>query len=191
MQALLYANYGVTRRENGEILKNKVKIKINSWKAGKFMPLTLRPWSINTFCLSKLWYRTACLDLRVGDSTAIASSVKSWLYQDLLIKPQEMIMYREVSEGGLGVYNVKMRAMAMLLHTFLSQAISPLFKSNMYYTTLYRWHVLEERHLPNPGRPPFYSSTFFSIIKDVKDNTTSLSRVGVQTSDGQGSHTYL
>ena len=80
-------------------------------------------------------------------------------------------MYREVSEGGLGVYNVKMRAMAMLLHTFLSQAISPLFKSNMYYTTLYRWHVLEERHLPNPGRPPYYSSTFFSIIKDVKDNT--------------------
>ena len=24
----LYANYGVTRRENGEILKNKVKIKL-------------------------------------------------------------------------------------------------------------------------------------------------------------------
>ena len=99
------------------------------------MPLTLRPWSINTYCLSKLWYRTACLDLRVGDSTAIASSVKSWLYQDLLIKPQEMMMYREVSQGGLGVYNVKMRARAMLLHTFLSQAISPLCKPNMLYNT--------------------------------------------------------
>ena len=167
----LFANYGATRRENGEILKNNVKKQINSWKAGKFMPLTLRPWSINTYCLSKLWYRTACIDLRVGDSSAIASSIKSWLYQDLLIKPQEMMMYREVVQGGLGVYNVKMRAMAMLLHTFLTQAISPFYKSNIYYTTLYRWHVLEERDLPNPGCPPYYSLTFFSIIKDVKDNT--------------------
>ena len=167
----LFANYGATRRENGEILKQKVKNKINSWKTGKFMPLTSRPWSINTYCLSKLWYRTACLDLRVGDSTAIASSVKSWLYQDLLIKPQEIMMYREVVDGGLGVHNVKMRAMAMLLHTFLSQAISPLYKHNMFYNTLYRWYVLEERDFPDPGRPPFYSSAFFSIIKDVKDNT--------------------
>ena len=59
----------------------------------------------------------------------------------------------------------------MLIHTFLSQATSPLYKSNMYYTSLYRWHVLEERDLPNPGCPPYYSSTFFSIIKDVMDNT--------------------
>ena len=59
----------------------------------------------------------------------------------------------------------------MLLHTFLSQAISPLYKPNMFYNTLYRWHVLEERNFPDPGCPPFYSSAFFSIIKDVKTNT--------------------
>ena len=88
----LYSNYGNTRRENGEILKLKVRNQINSWKAGKFMPMTSRPWSINSYCLSKLWYRTACLDLRVGDSSTITSYVKGWLYQDTLIKPQEMIM---------------------------------------------------------------------------------------------------
>ena len=80
-------------------------------------------------------------------------------------------MYREVAQGGLGVYNVKMRAMAMLLHAFLSQAISPCYKSNVYYTTLYRWHVLEDRDLPNPGCPPYYSLNFFSIIRDVRDNS--------------------
>ena len=69
----LYSNYGSTRRENGEILKEKVRSQINSWKSGKFMPMTSRPWSINTFCLSKLWYRTAILDLRVGDSSTITS----------------------------------------------------------------------------------------------------------------------
>ena len=72
---------------------------------------------------------------------------------------------------GLGVFNLKTRAMEMLIHTFLSQAISPLFTVNTYYNTLYRWHVLEERDLPNPGCPPFYSSTFFSLIKDVHENT--------------------
>ena len=25
--------------------------------------------------------------------------------------------------------------------------------------------------LPNPGRPPYYSSAFFSIIKDIHENT--------------------
>jgi hypothetical protein len=110
------------------------------------------------------------LDLRVGDSNAIASYVKGWLYQDTLIKPQEMIMYRDTSAGGLGVHNVKCRAMAMLIHTFLAQAISPRFTINMYYNTLYRWHVLEDRDLPNPGCPPFYSTTFFSIIRDVHEN---------------------
>ena len=167
----LFANYNATRRENGEILQKKVKEKMNKWKSGKFMPLTLRPWSLNTYCLSKLWYRTACVDLRVGDTTTITSSIKGWLYQDLLLKPQEIMMYRQVYEGGLAVYNVKVRAMAMLLYTFLVQAVSPVFTASIYYNSLYRWHVLEDRDIPNPGRPPYYSSKFFAIIKDVQANS--------------------
>ena len=126
---------------------------------------------MNTYCLPKLWYKTACLDLRVGDSTAIASSVKAWLYQDMLEKPQELVMYRELESGGLAVHNVKLRAMAMLIHTFLSQAISPCFPTNLYYKSLYLWHVLLNRDIPNPGQPPFYSSAFFNIIRDVHENT--------------------
>ena len=80
-------------------------------------------------------------------------------------------MYRQPELGGLGVFNVKIRSMAMLIHTFISQAISPLFPTNMYHNTLYRWHVLEQRDLPNPGCPPYYSSAFFNIIKDVHENT--------------------
>ena len=44
----LYADYSSTRRENGELMKKKVRDQIGSWKSGKFLPLTSRPWSLNT-----------------------------------------------------------------------------------------------------------------------------------------------
>ena len=33
------------------------------------------------------------------------------------------------------------------------------------------WHVLGYRECSNPGRPPYYSTAFFNIIKDVRENT--------------------
>ena len=65
-----------------------------------------------------------------------------------------MVTYREVGMGGLGMHNVKMRAMAMLIHTFLAQAISPKFPENQYLKALYLWRVTEDRSIPDPGRPP-------------------------------------
>ena len=157
--------------KNSFFQQNNDKYLLGCWKSGKFLPLTSRPWSLNTYCLPKLWYRTGCLDLRVGDSSAITSSVKSWLYQDMLEKPQEMVTFRQVELGGLGLHCVKTMAMAMLKHTFLSEPICPRFANNQYHQHLYKWHVLEERHFSDPGRPPYYSSTFFNLIKDVKENT--------------------
>ena len=59
----------------------------------------------------------------------------------------------------------------MLIHTFLAQASSPRFSSNQYHKYLSKWHVLEEDDFPNPGRPPYYSSAFFNLIKDVRETT--------------------
>ena len=61
--------------------------------------------------------------------------------------------------------------MAMLIRTFLQQAISTKFQVNQYHQQLYKWHVLEERNFPCPGKPPYYSATFFHLIKSVKENT--------------------
>ena len=80
-------------------------------------------------------------------------------------------MYRKTELGGLGIYNVKLRAKATLIHTFLAQAVSPRYLSNIYLNSLYRWHVLDERESPNPGRPPYFSADFFAVIKDVHHNT--------------------
>ena len=82
-----------------------------------------------------------------------------------------MISYRQVELGGLGLHYVKTKAMAMLIHTFIAQAISSRYITNQYHKYMYKWHLLGERDFPCPGTPPFYSSAFFKLIKDVHDNT--------------------
>ena len=47
---------------------------------------------VNSYVLSKVWFRCGTVDLRVSDITAINSSVKSWLYADLSI-PQMLREY--------------------------------------------------------------------------------------------------
>ena len=167
----LFSSYHATKNENGIMLVKKINDLIGSWKSGKFLPLTSRPWSLNSFCLSKIWYRLGCLEVKAGDLDKIVSSMKSWLYQDSILKPPENVLYRAPQDGGLGLHHTKTRAQALLIHTFLCQAISPRYSRNNYLYSLYRWHVLQDRDMKNPGRPPYYSESFFSLIRSVKDTT--------------------
>ena len=73
----LRATWSKTRQANGEIMQDRVSSTINAWKSGKFMELTSRPWSLNSFALSKIWHRCHTMDLRVMDITKISSKVKS------------------------------------------------------------------------------------------------------------------
>ena len=150
-----------------DICQSRVESTIRQWKSGKFMHYNLRSWSINQYCLSKVWFKTHSVDLRVGDVTKITSLVKSWLYQDQLLKPEEMVMHRHPAVGGLGVHNVQLKAKAALIRTFMETAGNPTFRSSLFHTTLFRYHVLEETSLPNPGFPPFYSNDFFAKIRKV------------------------
>ena len=114
----LRATLTQSRKANGKIIQQRVTSIINSWKSGKFMPLVLRPWSINSYVMSKVWFRCGSVDLRVSDISSINSSVKSWLYADLLEKPSEPVMCRPASYGGLGVASVKFKAQTVLIRTF-------------------------------------------------------------------------
>ena len=131
------------------------------------MHLSMRSWSLNQHCLSKVWFRSHSVDLRVMDVSNITSSVKSWLYADQLIKPEELIMSRPPTFGGLGVHNVKWKAIAGLIRTFLETACIPKFQTSLYHSQLYRYHVLDDQSLSNPGYPPFYNAEFFNIIRRV------------------------
>jgi hypothetical protein len=160
-----------TRKANGDILQSRVKNTIGPWQAGKFMPLTQRPWSINSYALSKVWYKCNCLDLRAMDINNITSKVKAWLYADQLEKPEEIVLYRPASQGGLGLHHVEFKAKAMLTRSFLETATNPNFNHSLYHTSLYRYHVLQERDIADPGIPPNYSPEFFSTIRSVHENS--------------------
>ena len=168
----LMASWTKTRKANGDVLQAKVDNTIRPWKAGKFMPVTQRGWSINSFALSKVWFRSKCVELRVCDIKKLTSSCKSWLYQDMLVKPEEMILHRPHQHGGLGLHPVKYKAMAGYITTFIQTAANPKFQSNLLHSLLYRKHVLGEDvpGAPNPP-PPYLTPELFSTIRKVKEET--------------------
>ena len=50
----LSATFCQTRQVNGEKVQERVKNVVGPWKGGKFMPLVQRPFSVNSFCVSKI-----------------------------------------------------------------------------------------------------------------------------------------
>ena len=114
-----------------------------------------------------MWFRTHCVDIREQDINKIHSSTKSWFYADQLLKPEEIVMFRPASYGGLEVQNVKYKALAALTRTFLKTACHPSFQRSLFHSNLFRFHVLNDTTIPNPGLPPFYSAQFFKKIRQV------------------------
>ena len=137
------------------------------------MPLTQRPFSANCYALSKVWFKCSAVNLRVQDIAAISSQIKSWLYQDLLVKPSELVLFRRAEDGGLGLLNVKIRSLALLVRTFLETSINPNFRHSLFHKQLFRFHVMGENSLPDPGFTPYYDRQFFELISYYK-NTSSL-----------------
>ena len=90
---------------------------------GRFMDLIYRPSNINTYALSKILYKTGYIKLREGDVNLITASVKSWLYQPMLAKPSECLLYRKSVEGSVGLHHVRCRARAALTKTFIEIAL--------------------------------------------------------------------
>ena len=167
----LRATHTQTRKVNGDQIQDRVKNTIGPWQSGRFMSLTQRPWSVNSYAISKVWFKCNCIDIRALDSNSVTSKVKAWIFADLLEKPEEMICYRPSSYGGLGLHHVKYKALAMLIHSFLETAANPKYLHNLYHTSLYRYHILMHRDIPDPGHPPYYSEEFFSIIRSVHQRT--------------------
>ena len=99
----LAANFQKTRQINCDELLLKVKNMIGAWKGGKFMPITERSYAVNTYCLSKVWFKCSSLPLRLGDLSSITATVKSWIYADQLEKPSEIVLLRPQTSGGLGL----------------------------------------------------------------------------------------
>ena len=120
----LRAMHARTRMMKGDKVVKRVQSKLGLWRGGRFTPLTQRPWSLNTYALSKVWYRSNCIDLRVKDIAAISSKIKAWLYMDQFEKPEDIVTYRPISEGGLGLDHVRYKALSRLIKSFLETSCS-------------------------------------------------------------------
>ena len=168
----LTATWINTRKINNEILLKKVQTCINSWKSGKFMPLICRPFSVNTYCSSKIWFKTCSVDLRVCDVTAITSRLKSYCYQDLLQKPTEVLLYRKIEDGGLGLHHIQSKAKAHLIATFMQTAANDQFRSSLLHSWMFRFYVEGDDSLPEPGYTPYYDKSFFHLINSIKVRTS-------------------
>ena len=176
----LKATYTATRKENGDELQAKMKNIVGSWKAGKFMPLNMRPHSLNCFAFSKLWHKCSAIDLRLGDITAINKIAKSWLYADLLEKPSELALYRHPPVGGLGLYNIKARAMANLINNFLETACNPRFRRNSFHEALFKLYVLEDDSTPKIEIPPYFKGDFFPAIRRIYTSPLNVANIRIR-----------
>ena len=74
-------------------------------------------------------------------------------------------MCRPASHGGLGVASVKYKAQAVLIKTFLETAAIPKFRHSL--SLMFRYHVLGDSSVPDPGFLPYYPPAFFQVIKYV------------------------
>ena len=164
----LSATWGKTRQLNGSALQKKVETIVGPWKTGKFMPLSPRPFSLNTYVLSKIWFRCHSMNLREGDIKSINSTVKKWLYADLLIKPEENVLFRHPEKGGLGLINVKNKSKACLLRTFLEMSVNPDYSHSLFLSCIFRYFISKE-DINCPRLPPYYNDDFFKTIINARD----------------------
>ena len=99
-----------TRELTGSDLVSSVQSKLNHFKAGRHSALVLKPHLANVYLLSKISHKAAAVHLRSSDVQKLQSAIKSWVSQELLKKPKELLLYRSKEDGGLGLVNVQARA---------------------------------------------------------------------------------
>ena len=158
-----------TRATNGDDLTKKIKSTIGAYKAGRHSALICRPHTTNCYVSSKINYRSSVINLRAQDIQGIQSAVKQWICQNLLLRPPESLLFRELEQGGLGLVNTGARCQANLIKTFIQQSHPGSKFLNNYLNTLYRCYVTGELDEGTIKRPPYYSLDFFRIIKEVAE----------------------
>ena len=109
------------------------------WKSGKFMHLSQGSANINTYCLSEVLFKCSSIDTRTMDTATITASIKSWLFQDQLVKPEDFLLYRNRANGGMGliVINPKVKAQALFIKWFLETAVNEKFLRNEYHEAIF------------------------------------------------------
>ena len=152
-----------TRELTGADLVSSVQSKINHFKAGRHSALVLKPHLANVYLLSKISHKAAAVHLKSTDVQKLQHAIKSWVSQELLRKPKELLLYRSKEDGGLGLVNVKARAMANLTRTFLQSVLS-----STYSSAIYKAFVKDDEDAKQiVKKPSFYPEAMFASVKEA------------------------
>ena len=86
-----------------------------------------------------------------------------------MLKPEELVLFRPMSQGGLGLSSVRLKSLACLILTFIEMASNPKYQTSLYESLLYKIFVLgDDSYSGILTQPPFYSSSFFNVIKEAR-----------------------
>ena len=125
--------------------------------------LVLKPHLANVYLLSKISHKAAAVHLRSTDVKKLQSAIRSWVTQELLRKPKEVLLYRSTEEGGLGLVNVHARAMANLTRSFLQSV-----HTSSYMLAIFKAFVKEEEEAKQfVKKPSFFPDSMYVLIKEA------------------------
>ena len=161
----LMATFSKTRQINCEIIERRVSDTVNPWCGGKFQSIVERGHSVNCYAYSKAFFRCASIPLRKESERRVQSAARTWMFQDCFEKPSALVMHRDPEAGGLGLFSITNRALAMLLRTFCELAAHPQFTHSVYLAALYSTEVLGEWCGALVPPSPYYTRDFFSILR--------------------------
>ena len=99
--------------------------------------------------------------------------MKSRLYSDQFEKPDELVVYRPTTLGGLSMQSTNQKALSMLIRCFLEIAYNLAYLNRLSNTALFNHNVLQDSTWPDPDIPPYFSEEFFSIIRNAHLNASN------------------
>ena len=103
--AELFASLFKTKQNSGKKLAKKFANVSGPWRT-RFMALTQRPWSVNSYLLPKAYFRCHIIPLRKGDISEMKKHMNSFLFCDQYERPNDIAKYRPRLQGGLGLHHI-------------------------------------------------------------------------------------
>ena len=113
------------------MIQSIVQNIIGPWKSGKFITLTLRPYSANTYVISNVWFKCSSVNLRVQDITTINSQINPSHF-----KPSVLVLFEKTKDGGLRLFHMGLRSLACQIRSFLETAANPNFRQSLFHEIL-------------------------------------------------------
>ena len=103
------------------------------------------------------------------DFKSINTSIKQWLYRDLPLKPEVLVLHRHTNQGGLGLYDVKLKAKASFVRCFIEFAANPKYLNSNYLNSIYRKEILGEDLITHVVTPSYIDRDTLEDIIDAKE----------------------